>query len=675
MKKSRLKTPFTVCIIISLVCMAIFTVRLVDWQLVNGSSYKLISAKSTNYSVETDAVRGEILDCNGEGMVVNTTRYKIVIDKLYADETKLSNTTLRLISLLEKTGDKWNDNLPIDYSDGYRFREKSDDEIADMKELAKIKKEATAAECISALKERYSIPDGYTEEQLRKVLSVRYGMEREGYSNAKPYTFADDISRNAMNAVSENTQGISGVEVQTYLVRRAENATLAPHILGALGSISQEEYNELSKGKKEYQLTDTVGKFGIEQVFEQELKGVGGTKIIRKNSDGSIIDTVETIDSKPGNSVFLTIDSRLQKTAAQSLEKNIKDAKEYGKAEVENKGKSLQGEDCESGAAVMLSVKDFSVLAAVSYPTYDLNKYSEYGDYYVKLTENKNSPMFNRAFTGTFAWGSVFKPCVALAALEEKIITPKTEIFCTEKYDYYPTNVVRCMHRHENEDLKGAITESCNYYFAETGRRLGIENMYLYAEKLGFGEYTGVEIDESRGTLAGRDSTTWEAGNTVSAAIGQSDNSFTPVQLATYAATIANNGTRLKTHLVSKITDYTREKTVKSFDKAQKVDTSGVSSKNMKTVQEAMLSVTQSEKGTAHSVFGDYKVKVAAKTGTAENSGSDHTTFICYAPYDKPEVAISVVLEHGVKGTFSMQVAKDLLDEYFKNKDNDSKKK
>ena len=231
------------------------------------------------------------------------------------------------------------------------------------------------------------------------------------------------------------------------------------------------------------------------------------------------------------------------------------------------------------------------------------------------------------------------------------------------------------MHRHENEDLKGAITESCNYYFAETGRRLGIENMYLYAEKLGFGEYTGVEIDESRGTLAGRDSTTWEAGNTVSAAIGQSDNAFTPVQLATYAATIANNGTRLKTHLVSKITDYTREKTVKSFDKAQKVDTSGVSSKNMKTVQEAMLSVTQSEKGTAHSVFGDYKVKVAAKTGTAENSGSDHTTFICYAPYDKPEVAISVVLEHGVKGTFSMQVAKDLLDEYFKNKDNDSKKK
>lgn len=675
MGKNRLKTPFTVCIIISLVCMAIFIVRLADWQLVNGSRYKLISAKSTNYSVQTDAVRGEILDRSGEGLVVNNTRYKIVIDKLYADEAKLSNTTLKLTTTLEKTGDKWIDILPVKYENGYAFKESRENEINKLKELCGLKQDASAAQCVAALKKRYEIPDGYTEEQLRKVLSVRYNMEQSGYSNDNPYTFADDISRSAMNAVSENTQGINGVEVQTYLVRSAQDASLAPHILGALGAVSQEEYDELSKSGKEYQLTDSVGKFGIEQAFEEELKGVGGTKIIRKNADGSIIDTVETIDSKPGNSIFLTLDKRLQEVAVKSLEKNIKDAKAYGELEMENKGQNLQGEDCESGAVVMLSVKDFSVLAAASYPTYDLNKYSEYGDYYIKLSKDKNSPMFNRAFTGTFAWGSVFKPCVALAALEEKVIKPSTTIYCTEKYDYYPTNVVKCMHKHEDEDLKGAITESCNYYFAETGRKLGIENMYLYAEKLGFGEYTGVEIDEARGTLAGRDSTTWEAGNTVSAAIGQSDNAFTPVQLATYAATIANNGTRLKTHLVSKITDYERKKTIESFDKAEKVDTSGVSKENMKTVQDAMLSVTQSEKGTAYSVFGDYKVKVAAKTGTAENSGSDHTTFICYAPYENPEVAVSVVIEHGVKGSYSMQVARDLLDEYFKNKETASKKK
>ena len=338
----------------------------------------------------------------------------------------------------------------------------------------------------------------------------------------------------------------------------------------------------------------------------------------------------------------------------------VKAAKQAGK----ESGQKNNGEDCETGAVVMLSVKDFSVLAAASYPTYDLNRYSEYGSYYVKLSENKNSPMYNRATVGTFACGSVFKPCVAGAALEEKIITDKTKIYCKQDYDFYPTNVVRCMHYHGSLDVTGAIEQSCNYFFADTGRRLGIEPMYLYAQKFGLGEYTGVEIEESKGTLAGRDSTSWQAGNTVSAAIGQSDNAFTPVQLATYVATIANNGERLKTHIVDKVTNYERTKTVKSTD-VESYGDCGISKKNLDIVRKAMLGVTQNENGTANYMFGDYKVKVAAKTGTAENSGSDHTTFICYAPYEKPEVAIAVVIEHGAKGRYSMQVAKNLLDAYF----------
>lgn len=189
--------------------------------------------------------------------------------------------------------------------------------------------------------------------------------------------------------------------------------------------------------------------------------------------------------------------------------------------------------------------------------------------------------------------------------------------------------------------------------------------MYLYAEKFGFGEYTGIEIEESKGTLAGRDSTSWQAGNTVQAAIGQSDNAFTPLQLATYAATIANDGVRLKTHLVSKITDYERKNTIEDYDNPVEVESCGVSKENLDIVRNAMLDVTRDENGTAYSVFGNYKVKVAAKTGTAENSGSDHTTFICYAPFDNPEIAIAVVIEHGARGMYSMQVAKDLLDAYF----------
>lgn len=663
------KTTITVCIIITLAFFAIFTARLVDWQLIHGSEYSELAKRSTSYTVKTDATRGEILDKNGSGLVVNTTRYKIVIDKLYVNEDTLDTNLLALINLMDLSGDKWEDTLPIALSGStFSYKNDADDKISELlsEDFLNLDKNTTAPDCFNSLVKRYEIDERLSLKEQRNLVSVHYNMELTGYSNSNPYIFAKDIKRSTVSAVSENTQGVSGIDVQTYLVRTAQDACLAPHILGALGSITEEEYDDLKDGEKTYSLTDNVGKFGIELAFENQLKGEGGMKIIKRNSDGTIVDTVETIDSKPGNTVYLTLDKKLQGTAVKSLAENVKAAKEQGVAEKQSSGKSGCGEDCETGAAVMLSVKDFSVLAAASYPTYDLNKYSEYGNYYVKLSENKNSPMYNRISVGSFACGSVYKPCVACAALEEKTISTDTEIFCKQEYDYYPSNVVHCMHYHGDLNVTGAIAQSCNYFFAETGRRLGIETMYLYSEKFGLGEYTGIEIEESKGTLAGRDSTNWMPGNTVQAAIGQSDNAFTPLQLATYAATLANDGTRLKTHVVSKITDYERKNNVQDYSRPVVVDNCAVSQKNLEIVQKSMLEVTQNQDGTAHSMFGDYKVKVAAKTGTAENAGSDHTTFICYAPYDKPEVAVAVVIEHGAKGRYSMQVAKDLLDGYFK---------
>lgn len=672
-KNRNTKPAFTVCIIVVLVFFAIFTARLVDWQIVHGEQYKELATRSTSYTVKTDATRGEILDKDGEGLVVNTTHYKIVIDKLYADEETLNSTLLSLINILEKTGDKWEDTLPISYtSKTYSYKIGCDEEVEYLlsQEFLNLDENTLAQETFDALVLRYELDrESYSDTELKNLVSICYNMELTGYSNSSPYIFAEDVSRDTVNAVSENTQGVSGVDVQTYLIRGAEDVDLAPHILGALGSVSEEEYKTLTEEGKSYELSDSIGKFGIELAFEDELKGEGGTKIIERNSDGTIVDTIQTTDAKPGNTVYLTLDKQLQQTAVKSLAENVKTARERGKSDQSLYGGKGYGEDCEAGAVVMLSVEDFSVLAAASYPTYDLNKYSEYGDYYVKLSQNENSPMYNRAFVGSFACGSVYKPCVALAGLEEKVIENDTEFYCKQKYDYYPTNIVHCMHYHGDENVRGALTQSCNSFFAETGRLLGIETMYLYAEKFSFGEYTGVEVEESKGFLAGRDSTAWQGGNTVQAAIGQSDNAFTPLQLATYVATIANNGERLKTHVVSKITDYEREEVLQDFSTPEKVDDCGVSQENLDTVQNAMLNVTQSEDGTAYYMFGDYKVKIAAKTGTAENSGSDHTTFICYAPYDNPKVAISVVLEHGKNGRYSMQVAKDLLDAYFKNRD------
>ena len=390
--------------------------------------------------------------------------------------------------------------------------------------------------------------------------------------------------------------------------------------------------------------------FGIEKAFEATLRGTDGATVVSRGATG---DSARTVAPRNGDTVWLTLDSRLQQQAVRSLQKNIRAAKNAGSGE------------CESGAVVMLSVRDFSVLAAASCPTYDLDRYSEYGDYYVSLAEDEAAPLFDRAFTGIFAWGSAFKPCVALAALERGVVTPSTRFTCTKYYDYYPSNVVACMHYHGDESLRSAMAHSCNWYFAETGRRLGIGAIDDYAARFGLGEPTGVEIGESVGMLAGRDSDEWHEGNTVQAAIGQSDNAFTPLQMAAYTATLANGGKRLRVHLVSKITDYAREETVSRFDSPEPIADVGASEKNLREIREAMRAVTQDPEGTAHGVFGDFPVEVAGKTGTAENAGADHAAFICFAPCDAPEVALAVILEHGENTLYAQQVARDLLESFF----------
>ena len=670
-EKKFLQRRSVICIIITVLIFCGFGVQLFKWQILEGDNYREVAKRSTAYTVKAEATRGEILDCNGKGLAVNKTGYKIVLDKLFVEQDKLDKNILTLISLMEKGKEEWIDILPIKVvGNSYAFNTDKYDEIKTLKseDFLNLKTSDSAEKCINLLCERYKVEKQKTKEKTRQLLSVRYNMERTYYSNTNPYVFATDISNNMVAIVSENMQGVRGVEIQTYLTRFNPQGDIAPHILGALGKINQEEYEEKTNEGKDYGYNDSIGKFGLELAYEDTLKGVGGEKIVQKNSDGNVTDLVQGVNAKPGDTLYLTIDEKLQSVANKALETQVKAAKANGLAQSLYSG-AHHGEDCETGAVVMLDVRDFSVLAAASYPTYDLNKYSKYGDYYVSLAKDKTAPMYNRAFVGSFAPGSVFKPCVACAALQEKVISPSTHITCTKYYNYYPSNPVACMGTHGSIDLNSALSHSCNYYFAETGRKLGIDTMYQYAQRFGLGEKTGLEVAESNGFLAGRDSRTWTDGNTVQAAIGQSDNAFTPVQLATYVATIANDGTRLKTHLVKKITNYQRTKTLYKYDSKNPeiMDTSGVSMKNLKTVQEGMRSVVSSTGGTAYSVFGNYKVDVAAKTGTAENAGSDHTVFICYAPYDKPQVALAVVLEHGAYGRYSMGVAKALLDEYFKN--------
>lgn len=662
-----------ICGVVVLLIFCGFAARLFDWQILKGDEYKEISASAAAYTEVSDATRGEILDVKGNPLAVNETAYNIVINKIYVKDGETNNIIMMLIDLCKQCGTKWTDELKITVSDSEAsFLPDSENEIEYIKSSSMLDDESLAAadEIFTALCERYDA-QGIDDIQLRRdVVSVRYNMEKQGYSYSQAYVFAKNVSQDTVAVVSEKTQSTPGVEVRVTNERVIKNGTLIPHILGVVGALDEDEYQENKDNG--YKINDVIGKFGIEAALEKYLRGEAGTKTITKDENGNILSEEESIKAKPGNTVYLTINSNVQQVANYSLAQNITKARREGEQEVAKMKnattgqKTRLGEDCYAGSAVMLSTKDCSVIASASCPNYDISKYYD-SDYNAWLNTNEQSPMFSRSFDGAFAPGSSYKPCVALAALQEGVITKNTTICCTKHYNYYPDFVVNCMGTHGYLSLNSAMTVSCNYYFAEVGRRTGATTMYLYAEKFGLGVKTGIEINESVGVLAGRDSSTWYEGNTVQAAIGQSDNTFTPMQLATYAATIANNGVRYRTHLVRKIVNYERDQTVLYNDpkKPEIVSDAGISKTNMNIVKQAMRSVVTS--GTATRVSA-YPKSVAGKTGTAENAGSDHVVFVCYAPYEKPEIAIAVVLEHGAKGKYAMYTAMDMMDAYFYNK-------
>ncbi len=659
MQSKSLKGRYAFIIAILIIAAAVFVYRLFDWQIVESDYYDEIAMTSTSYTVNTEALRGEIYDVNGVSLALNVTTYRVIINKLYMPDEKLNDSILSLIQLMDRCGEKWTDELPIitDKNGSYRFNEKKQDEIDELKNKDHLNMNpySTADECMVKLVEKYKCRN-YDKKQQRNIVSVRYNMEKNAYSHTQPYIFADKISDKTMAAIEENMRDVKGIYTESSAVRTYTNGTIAPHIVGVTGLISEEEYTELKSSG--YGYTDEIGKSGIEAAFEKYLRGSSGSMTYEVNANGEA-KLIASETAKPGDCVYLTIDARYQKTAQKALKEAVEEANENAG----QSGEKNTGEDCKGAAMVVLNVKDFSVLCAANYPSYDLSKY--YKDY-TKLSEDESMPLFDRAFSGALAPGSTFKPLVASAALQEKAIETDTHIECNGIYTTGGLKL-RCMANHNSLNMYEAIEKSCNVYFAETGRLLGIDNIDRYARRCGLGVKTGVEINESSGTLAGPEyskemGSQWYSSFDSTAAIGQSDNQFTPLQLAAYAATIANNGKRLKTHVVDKITTYSGDKTVYE-PKAEMAADMGVDEENLKEVQKAMNMATNS-----YDALKDFDIQIAGKTGTAENSGSDHANFICYAPYDKPEIAVAVMVEHGGKSSVAVNAAKKFLNAYFHGK-------
>ncbi len=680
-KQNRPLGRYLFCILFLTVIFGLYLYRLYDWQIVNGDTWLTTADNSTQSTVAITAARGEILDVNGEPLAVNRTGYAIVLDWAYMrldtmDETvKQENETIhQIITLLDEKGEEWTDILPIAWENGeYVFLPDMDKEIETLKgrDYADVNSYASAQLCMDSLIAKYEV-EGYSPEETRDIVSVRYSMTKNQFGISHPYTMAEDVSLEIVTILSENTQKLPGVSIQVTTTREYENTSLMPHIVGRMGKFSSMEDWENTYKDKGYAFDDSIGISGIESAFEDVLRGTDGEKVVEITSMGSVASETVTKAPEAGDTVYLTIDKRIQEVVNKSLEENILATRENGEHQnsINADGRSdAHGEDCYTGGAVVMDVKTGAVLAAGTYPTYDLIQAQEDAAYYSQLANDTlGTPLVNKAFMGTFTPGSCFKPAVACAALEEGVITNSTIITCNHYYTRFTngssTGAPTCLGWHGAISLRSALADSCNVFFFETGYQLGITAMNLYCQRFGLGVKTGIEIGESAGVLAGPGSRdTWYQGETLNAAIGQSDNAFTPLQLCTYAATLANNGERPRATLISKITDYTREE-VKEEIELEIVENVGVSQENLDYVKEGMKAVIT--EGSAKSTLGSYPIAIAGKTGTAErSSGSDNVTFIGYAPADDPQIAFAVVLDHGATGRYCQNVVKDILDAYF----------
>lgn len=672
----------------SVAAAAVFTAILFVIQVYGAGGGTTDSSSVKSYNVTVGASRGEILDLNGNALVYNETVNTLTFNALnFPKENAEINTMLiSLINLLEGKGETWIDTLPLVMNaDGsVAFAEDKESEITKMRapSMLNLNPYATAQNCYDAMLEEFGI-EGFSKTDTLKLMSVRYNMKKLGFSVYTPYTFSEDVSVRTLAYVKENGNFYKGVDAEVRSVRKyTGNGTLAAHLLGTVGALSADEYKE-KKTETEtaikaagtdarkaaeikaraYAITDDIGKNGIEKAMEEYLRGKNGVKTLSVDKDGNVSESYSVVPEQ-GGTVISTINKDIQEIAQEALRERISEVTDN-----EAIAKGLT----PAGAVVVQDVNTGAVLAAATYPDFSLTTY--YDDYN-KLSQNPGKPLWNRAFQSAYSPGSTMKPCVALAGLEEGIITKDTRYLCTGIYTYIDQTFA-CFNKnaHGNINVQRALGVSCNIFFFEIARQLGIEKLNAYAKLFGLGQKTGIEIDEAQGILAGieyRDSIGkgWKPGETLLASIGQSDNSFTPLQLSNYCATIANGGTRYVPYLVSKVLSADYKTTLYEHTPEVAVQTN-ISKESLETVKGGMYIVANET--SCEPYLGHLKYKVACKTGTAEKTRRVNGVYvdgtdgflIAFGPYEDAEISIAVVIENAGSGSSTAQVAADIFEYYF----------
>lgn len=630
--------------------------RLMKLQLVDGADYLAQTEKKYVATQSVEAARGQIVDINDKVLTTNRIVYKVIIQKAFFTAATQNDVIERCVNILKENGEEWIDEVPITLDAPFKFTDA--DALDKFKGNIGVNLDATEENCLNAMCDRYSVSrEDYDAEMQRYICGVRYEMQIKDFSYDNYYIFASDISYKTIVALKEQSHLLDGVDIIEEPEREYAESSTAPHILGTIGAISAEEYAELKSSG--YNLNDKTGKYGIESAMESVLRGTDGVRTIVRDTDGVAVSDEITEQVIPGNTVKLTIDADFQDDLQEILANQVNWLQTN----------SDRGNDCDAGAVVVLNAKTGAVLGMANYPTYDLVQSIED---YSSVLATKGNPLYNRAINGLYRPGSAFKTITATAGLITGLIDINTRCTCTGTYTFYSDYQPKCTGYHYGENVVTCLKWSCNIFFYDLGRRLGIDLLGDYAASFGYGTSLGLEIGGASGRMSSVDlyeslrDEPWTPGNTLQAAIGQLDTQVTPLHLAVQAMTLANNGTRYKPYLVDSVWSYDlSELQYQSAPViAEQLDEGETGAFDI--VRQGMIAVADNCTWPTYTSlwhFDYLPYHVAIKTGTAETSGDYYTsTVMGYYPAEDPVIAFGIVLE---KGEYSRYMVRNIIDAYF----------
>lgn len=661
-------------------------------QIVHGEEYRAKSLAQIVRSTTVEAARGNITDRSGTLIVGNRQTYTLTFDaSLLPEDVSQNEAILRLVNLCIENGIEYTDSVPLSQSapfaytydaltdsEANRFNsylkkfketlsasyEKRQAKLAAQEEALRSGKKnvklltpdpfldnpdldienLSAAELMDALRWTYDIDESFSDEEARRIIAVRYELAYRVYWATSAYVLADDVDIGLITLIKDGDY--YGADIGLASSRQYET-TAAAHILGHLGAIQGEEYAELKE--QGYSYNSKIGRDGVEAAFESYLHGTDGKRIVSTNDEGKITSELYAVEPQPGDTVELTLDIAFQEEVEQLLAQKVEEM--TAKDGIER-----------GAAAAVIDVNDGGVLALASYPTFDLSLYSKNFNEYAS---DSLKPLFNRATNGTYIPGSTLKPLTAIAALESGSTTIYEQIRDTGRW-YYPNDPTgsgaSCWYRagHGNVNVTKAITVSCNYYFSEMGYRMGMNTLREYLSAFGLGESTGIEIGDKAGQLPenpeGQNQAPW-------AAFGQSNQLYSPLQLANYVATLVNGGNHYQTHLLKRVIRYDNSEILYEAEPTL-LNTVEMDEANVNAVLKGMHELATS--GSVSSYFKDCIVDAACKTGSAQTGGTiADGVFVAYAPYDDPEIAVAVVIEKGGAGAALASTTVSILNAYF----------